>query len=226
MEGGGGNETSLLPWPGQPILLAGTEHMPAGLKRRPSAWIASCFPDPKGSRAWEGQQTTSFFSPVSSRDKDGPCFLSRAQNSPVCSLFGFSKHRHMETIWGFGPPHGVWIVRNGVDGKAGIADPATRITCGLTPSNRKHVLPSVVGSPKIVLHRAWSLGGHRPTRWPPLPAPKDAEVGVQQEPESRLAVPRLCSISHCRGWAPSPLHPPSPWLHLCPFWRRYPGSLH
>lgn len=55
----------------------------------------------------------------------------------------------METIWGFARPHGVWIVRNGVIGKAGIAAPATWTTCSLMPSKRKHVLPSFGGSPKM-----------------------------------------------------------------------------
>lgn len=56
-------------------------------------------------------------------------------------------------------------------------------------------------------------------------SPKDAGGGGEQEPGSRVALPRLCSISHCRGWAPSPLHPPPPRLHLSPFQGRYPGSL-
>lgn len=68
----------------------------------------------------------------------------------------------METIWGFARPHGVWIVRNGVVEKAGIADPATWTTCSLMPSNRKHVLPSFGGSPKMRSTGHGPLGGSPP----------------------------------------------------------------
>lgn len=95
----------------------------------------------------------------------------------------------METIWGFARPHGVWTVRNGADGKAGTADPATWTTCSLMPSNRENILPSLEGLPQDALYRARSLGGRHHTHWPLQLAPKDAGGGG-----------RGCSRSQNQEW--------------------------
>lgn len=52
---------------------------------------------------WERAAKNQFFLTHVLRKQEGRVFpelgAQRGQNSPVCSLFGFSKHRHMEAIW-------------------------------------------------------------------------------------------------------------------------------
>lgn len=184
-----------------------------------------------GRGAREGQQTTSFFLPVSSGNKKGPCFLSRGSEGPELSCLLFVWFLQAST---YGNNMGFCTAPWSLDSQewshweGGDCSPCDLDNLQFNAQQEEARSPQLRWQPQDALYRAWSLGGHLPTRWPPQPAPKDAGGGGGggQEPGSRVALHRLCSISHCRGWAPSPLHPPSPRLHLSPFRRRYPGSLH
>lgn len=66
----------------------------------------------------------------------------------------------------------------------------------LIPSNRNGVLPWFGCAPRGMVPSG-----------SPQPAP--GTQGCSQGAQSPVALPRLCSISHCRGWAASPPPPPS-----------------
>lgn len=133
-----------------------------------------------GRGAREGQQTTSFFLPVSSGNKKGPCFLSRGSEGPELSCLLFVWFLQAST---YGNNMGFCTAPWSLDSQewshweGGDCSPCDLDNLQFNAQQEEARSPQLRWQPQDALYRAWSLGGHLPTRWPPQPAPKDAGGG-------------------------------------------------
>lgn len=178
---------------------------------------------------WERAAKNQFFLTHVLRKQEGRVFpelgAQRGQNSPVCSLFGFSKHRHMEAIWFVflvffflhSPVEFGWS-EMGVDWKARIADPATWKTCSSVPQQQEAPSPqALVATPRCASQDTVPWGP------PPHTLATAAWPGECWSQDHECLCPDLAPSAIAGLHLPSTLLPFG--LHLSPFRHRYPGWL-
>lgn len=144
---------------------------------------------------------------MSSGDKKGPCFLSR-ELSPLVFVWPLQASTYGNNMGFCTAPRSLdgqkWSRREGGDCRPCYLD-----NLQLNAQQQEEHSPQFGGAaPRRSLHGTIPWGSP-PHALATAACPEGCwGWGVQQKPESRVALPRLCSISHCRGWTPSPLRPP------------------